>query len=430
MTRSWSIAIDFGTSFTSAAVRTGGTVHPVLFDGSDSFSSQVALSMDGELLTGPSATQFPSRVERVPKRAVASASQVRLHRRTLQPVDLVEAIYSYVAKTARTQFMLGDSEPGRVVLTHPVRWTPGAVAILREGAQRAGLSGAHTSTEPVAAGRALLVDREVEVGGSIAVYDLGGGTFDTAVLQRTKDGFSVIGAPGGAAIGGEDFDSALLELVGHRVGEMASPEVWEQVFAGPDTGRQGALIRQDVVKAKERLSTYDKAEVYVKGVAGELVISKAEYESLIKAKLETTVTELVRTVRDSGVEVKAVYLVGGASQTPLVKSLVSEALPKALIRKAKQPKLTVACGALTKMKKPEKPKPVLKVEAPKIETKPAESTYRPTYTPSTPTSSSSGSKVDLSPAIGVILVVLAVVVGVIMVGGLLSAIFGLLAAIF
>ena len=105
-------------------------------------------------------------------------------------------------------------DPSEVVVTHPVRWADERKRALVDAVMRAGLAEPTLVDEPVAAAVHYVSD-QVAVGSTSRCYDLGGGTFDTAVLRRTDSGFETIGIPGGDEfIGGEDFDHRLFRYFG------------------------------------------------------------------------------------------------------------------------------------------------------------------------------------------------------------------------
>lgn len=325
---SWTLAIDFGTTATAAAVFDGDT-ELIEVDGLARLPSLVLLGADGVPVVGAAAERqapgHPDRVERTPKRRLGDRL-VLLGDQAVDPVDLVAAVLTRVAEEARRH--QGGTEPSEVVLTHPVAWVGARLASLREAARRADLGDVTLVPEPVAAAVHLSDDR-ISVGDHVAVYDLGGGTFDAAILRRSATGFDPVGAPGGDEhLGGEDFDEMLYDAVGRTVASR-DPEGWHNLQTSEDRSwiRANSTLRNEVRAAKEALSTTPEYTIYVPQVDTEVRVTREELEELVRPSLERTVDELVATVERAGLRVndlKAVYLVGGSSRIPLAARLVSE----------------------------------------------------------------------------------------------------------
>ena len=356
----WSLGIDFGTTFTTTAMAVDDRIEFLEIDGSRYLPSMVCVDADGEFLVGREAVNeaacSPARAERLPKRAMATAEHVRLGGRTLSTVDLVAAVLRHVAEEATKQ--RGDS-PVRVVLTHPARWLAGGVELerLARAASSAGLEAPDFVAEPVAAAHHYVRSgAALPPGSSVAVYDLGGGTFDTAVLRRNGNGFELAGPPGGDAdLGGEDLDVVLMELLaGHA--EASDPQQWARLWedSGNDGHRDRLLLRGEITKAKESLSHRTAVDIYVPGFDEELRITRREYEEAIDALLERTVAELVDTVTRAGetpTSLTAVYLTGGSSRTPHITTLLNNVLGM-LPTIEDDPKAVVAQGALEATSRP------------------------------------------------------------------------------
>jgi outer membrane protein assembly factor BamB len=184
----------------------------------------------------------------------------------------------------------------------------------------------------------------------VAVYDLGGGTFDTVVLQMGPDGsFAVRGQPEGVErLGGVDVDAAVLGHVLRALGPAAEAAL----AADPDdpaTVIALAQLRRDCVEAKEALSSETSVAIPVllPQVRGQVLLQRRELEDLIAPLLAPTTDALARVVASAGLtpaELDAVLLVGGASRTPLVAREVTEALGRPVAVDA-HPKHPVALGA-------------------------------------------------------------------------------------
>ena len=344
----WTLAIDFGTTATAAAIY-DGDAELIHVDGMARLPSLVLMGTDGEPVCGTAAERqaagAPERVERTPKRRLGDR-MLLLGDQAVDPVDLVAAVLRKVADEARRR--QGGTDPGQVVLTHPAAWVGARLAALRDAARRAELGEVTLLPEPVAAAVHLADDR-IETGDHVAVYDLGGGTFDAAILRRTTTGFEPVGAPGGDEhLGGEDFDELLYDAVG-EVLAARDPERWELLRASDERTwvRANAALRDEVRAAKEALSSTPEYTIYVPSLDQEVRVTREEVEELVRPSLERSVDELVATVERAGLrlaDVKAVYLVGGSSRIPLASRLISERTGLVPLTWG-DPKAAVALGA-------------------------------------------------------------------------------------
>ncbi|MBN1172522.1 MAG: Hsp70 family protein, partial [Micromonosporaceae bacterium] len=261
------LGIDFGTSNTVAMVRVGdGRIRPLLFDGSPLLPSAVYLTAEGRVLVGRDAERNarmdPGRYEPNPKRRIDDG-QVLLGGAELSVPALFGHVLARVGEEARRQL---GGPPAQVRLTHPARWGERRRSVLVEAARLAGLPAPRLVPEPVGAASyfTAMLGTAVPVGRSLAIYDLGGGTFDATVVRRTPAGFEVLAEEGLADIGGLDFDHAIVEHFG-RLYEASHPEQWARLVMPADSGdrRQRRLLYEDVRGAKEMLSRTAGADVHL-----------------------------------------------------------------------------------------------------------------------------------------------------------------------
>jgi Tol biopolymer transport system component len=181
----------------------------------------------------------------------------------------------------------------------------------------------------------------------VAVYDLGGGTFDVCVLEKTGDGFTILGSPEGIEqLGGVDFDEAVFQ---HVVGALGP--AMEQLDLDSIEGRTALTrLRRDCVEAKEALSVDVDTTIPVTlpGRSTSVRLTRAELETLIAPALEQTVDATDRALRAAGTtsdQLTAIVLVGGSSRIPLVSHLLQSrfSTPTALDT---HPKHDIALGAV------------------------------------------------------------------------------------
>ncbi|QYG91110.1 Hsp70 family protein [Iamia sp. SCSIO 61187] len=324
----WNLAIDFGTSNTTGATWADGVVEAVEVAGDRRVPSVVLLSAGGTWIVGREADNqaavVPERVERAPKRRLGKGHTLLLGGQAVPINDAVAALLGPHTEAARAKH---GGEPGHIVLTHPARWGPERIDVLRAAARQAGFSRVEFCPEPVAA--AHYVEDPLEVGQHVAVYDLGGGTFDTCVMRRTETSFKVVGLPGGTErIGGEDFDHRMFQHLGSLVARE-DPTVWENMQTSDERAwrRAGADLLTQARAAKEQLSRNPRASVYVGSLERDITVTRDEFEALIAADVDRTVDEMARTIESAGLskyDIAKVYLVGGSSRLPLVQQRMGE----------------------------------------------------------------------------------------------------------
>ena len=285
----------------------------------------------GRLLVGDAAENesvlAPQSAVRCPKYKI-SQDFMLLGSERIRVTDAIGQIFRYVLAEAVPR--QGGHGPAELRLTHPARWGEGRLGKLREAAAVAGFDDPLLIPEPVAAA-VYFAKEELRPGNCVAVYDLGGGTFDTAVLRRVEDGFEVVGTGGWDDLGGEDFDERLYEFLAKRL----DAEQWHTLTRADSqrlSQRSLHAFKVDVRRAKERLSREPDATVLTP-LPGQpdMRVSRSDFEGLVREDIERTVQELKRTIDESGQSVEglsAIYLAGGSSKIPLVSRLIEERLGK------------------------------------------------------------------------------------------------------
>jgi actin-like ATPase involved in cell morphogenesis/sugar lactone lactonase YvrE len=355
----WHLAIDFGTTFTCAAMRDADRIEVLEIENSRYLPSLVLLDREGNLSVGRaavnSAKAWPERAVRLPKRALVQGPRTLLNGSPVETAELVAAVLRRVADEARRRH--DGRPPETVVLTHPARWGTEERGRLEQAAARAGLPPPNLLSEPEAAARHYS-SRDLPEGAHVAVYDLGGGTFDTAVLVRTSEGYQLAGPTGGDPfLGGEDLDEILHALVEEHA-RARDGEPWDELCAGDDRRSRNEQwkLREDITEAKVALSEHVTTFVYVPGYDDEFRITRGEFESRIEERLSASAAELVRTIENANLkatQLAAVYLTGGSSRIPRVSELVADALGH-LPRIEGDPKAVVVQGALAEEVRPPK----------------------------------------------------------------------------
>ncbi|BEO86813.1 Fe-S protein assembly chaperone HscA [Serratia marcescens] len=213
------------------------------------------------------------------------------------------------ALSARAQAAL-EGELDGVVITVPAYFDDAQRQGTKDAARLAGLHVLRLLNEPTAAAIAYGLDSGQE--GVIAVYDLGGGTFDISILRLSRGVFEVLATGGDSALGGDDFDHLLADWLREQAG----------VADRSDHGVQRQLL-DAAIAAKIALSDADSVCVEVAGWQGE--VTRAQFEALIAPLVKRTLMACRRALKDAGVaadEVLEAVMVGGSTRVPLVREQV------------------------------------------------------------------------------------------------------------
>ncbi|CAH0157696.1 Chaperone protein HscA [Pseudomonas sp. Bi70] len=250
--------------------------------------------------------------EQLPYRFVAGESHMPF-------IDTVQGLKSPVEVSAdilrvlrqRAEATLGGELVGAVI-TVPAYFDDSQRQATKDAARLAGLSVLRLLNEPTAAAVAYGLDQKAE--GVVAIYDLGGGTFDISILRLTGGVFEVLATGGDSALGGDDFDHAIAGWIIEQAGLSADIE----------PGAQRSLLQAACV-AKEALTDADSVEVVFGQWQG--VLSRADFQALIEPMVARSLKACRRAVRDAGIEVEdvgAVVMVGGSTRVPRVRQAVGE----------------------------------------------------------------------------------------------------------
>ncbi len=336
---------------TAAAVsqRSGGvtTVTSVpLGRHSDHASTAVFVGESG-LLFGDAAERRgltqPDRLIREFKRRVGDDVPVVAGDQSFTAEQLFAHVVTWVTETVSER---EGRSPSAISVTVPAAW--GEYRSERVGAAIAheGWRDVNLIPEPEAAARHYDHVNPLETGRALAVYDLGGGTFDAVVVRKDKKGALRIVSPasGLSDVGGADFDDLLLRHV------MTAAGISADVLA-TDPGARVALaaLRRECVDAKESLSFDSETviPVLLGGRSTSVRVTRAEFEAMIEAQIERTTDALEQSIESASLRadrLDAILLVGGSSRIPRVAQLLSERVDVAIAVDA-DPKAVVAFGA-------------------------------------------------------------------------------------
>ncbi|MEM0651721.1 Fe-S protein assembly chaperone HscA [Klebsiella huaxiensis] len=227
----------------------------------------------------------------------------------LNPIRVSADILKALAERA-TEALAGELDG--VVITVPAYFDDAQRQGTKDAARLAGLHVLRLLNEPTAAAIAYGLDSGQE--GVIAVYDLGGGTFDISVLRLSRGVFEVLATGGDSALGGDDFDHLLADHIREQAG-----------IADRSNNRLQRELLDAAIAAKIALSDADVARVDVGGWQGE--ITRNQFNDLIAPLVKRTLLACRRALKDAGVEaqeVLEVVMVGGSTRVPLVRERVGE----------------------------------------------------------------------------------------------------------
>ena len=267
------------------------------------------------------ARQFPFRIGGDPSGVV----RIGLGEHEFTPPEISAFILRELKRRAEEFFAArGDIDPDvdRAVITVPAYFNDAQRTATRDAGRIAGLEVLRIINEPTAASLAYGLDTRHT--GIIAVYDLGGGTFDISIL-RVEDGvFQVLSTNGDTHLGGDDIDLLLTERVLAEMGGAPTPE-------------DAQAVRKAVIQAKWDLSEREETDLVVPqsgpsgatpdGPAYRKGITRADFETLILPIVDRTLGPCRRALADaelSPAQIDEVVLVGGSTRIPLVRRLVAE----------------------------------------------------------------------------------------------------------
>lgn len=227
-----------------------------------------------------------------------------------------EELSAMILREVRTR----SGNPTKAVITVPAYFDDTQRQATRDAGRIAGLDVLRIVNEPTAAALAYGLDRKGA--GTVAVYDLGGGTFDCSVLSLADGVFKVLSTNGDTLLGGDDFDRALMQLAARQL--------------GVDLGDRNPELLQRLRDAAERckiaLSDAESAELVVTTTGGShpppaRTVTRAEFEGLIAPFIDRSLAKCRAALKDAGLtpaQVDEVVLVGGSTRIPYVRRRVAE----------------------------------------------------------------------------------------------------------
>ncbi|KNC06979.1 MULTISPECIES: Fe-S protein assembly chaperone HscA [Pseudomonas] len=263
-------------------------------------------------LMGRGLTDVKQLGEQLPYRFVGGESHMPFIETAQGPKSPVEVSADILkALRQRAEDTLGGELVGAVI-TVPAYFDDAQRQATKDAARLAGLNVLRLLNEPTAAAVAYGLDQHAE--GLVAIYDLGGGTFDISILRLTGGVFEVLATGGDSALGGDDFDHAIAGWIVEQAG----------VSANLDPGAQRQLL-QAACAAKEALSQAHSTTITYGSWSAEL--TRDAFQALIEPMVARSLKACRRAVRDANIEIDeilAVVMVGGSTRVPRVREAVGE----------------------------------------------------------------------------------------------------------
>jgi molecular chaperone DnaK/molecular chaperone HscA len=247
---------------------------------------------------------------------------------TLTPPEISAYILLQLKRNAERFF---GTEVTRAVITVPAYFNDAQRQATKDAGRIAGLDVLRLVNEPTAAALAYGLDKQTAdspngVDRIIAVYDLGGGTFDISILKLHDGIFEVIATGGDTHLGGDDIDNLLLAVALDDIRGDLGPEAYQAVTTNPEVIQQ---LRKAVIEAKIALSAADSTHLDLTLPRGQRYlrkITRTQYEQLIAPVIQRTAAPVKQAMKDAGLtsdQIDEVVMVGGSTRIPAVRALVT-----------------------------------------------------------------------------------------------------------
>ena len=308
------LGIDLGTTF-SAVATLDDTGRPRIIhneDGQNITPSVVTVEGGSTILVGETARRVwntdPTQAAARFKRLMGSDETLRIGSRAFSPTELSGLVLRKLAKDASAAI----GELGSSVVTIPANFASEAREATLAAARAAGLDVKHIINEPTAAALYYAYNSGTELNGTYVVYDLGGGTFDVSVMRVAATNIEVVASNGVSRLGGDDFDAALLEIVGSRFRKLAGRPLEHREY-------------NKSAAEEDKKSLYRRQQVVVAAGPHTITVTRDDFDAAIANHIAQAEMLCESALDDAGVTadgVDAVFLAGGSTRIPAVHDSV------------------------------------------------------------------------------------------------------------
>jgi len=262
----------------------------------------------------------------------AGAVTIPIHGRNYSPEEISAEVLKKLKRDAENYF--GEAVT-RAVITVPAYFNDAQRNATKRAGELAGFTVERIVNEPTAAALAYGLDKLKEKS-KIAVYDLGGGTFDLSILELNEGVFQVLSTNGNTRLGGDDLDKRLVDFLAEKINrskqsEQSSKTETSVSFVSFCSNQVLSRVREAAEQAKIKLSTETEVEIALPFLTADLSFSyqftRTELENLTRDIIARTRPHCLRALADAKLEAKdldQIILVGGQTRMPLVRKFVGE----------------------------------------------------------------------------------------------------------
>jgi len=364
------IGIDLGTTNSVVAIVEGGEPKVLINEeGARVTPSVVGFSKDGEILVGGPAKrqavvnpentvfsmkrlmgmrfdEFKDEIKHLPYKVVKSKNDdawIEVNGKQYSPPEISSNVLKKLKKAAEDYL---GAEVSEAVITVPAYFNDSQRQATKDAGKIAGLEVKRIINEPTAAALSYGFDKKSE--GIIAVYDLGGGTFDISILEVGDNVIEVKSTNGDTHLGGDDFDRLVMEYIIEEFKKESGIDLSSDKMALQ-------RLRQEAEKAKTELSNTLETEINLPFITADasgpkhlvMKITRAKFEQLVEDKIKGTLGPCKQALKDAGLkagDIGEVILVGGSTRIPMVQKVVTDFFGKDP-HKGINPDEVVAMGA-------------------------------------------------------------------------------------
>ena len=326
------VGIDLGTTNSVASYMNHGKIEYIKFRNKESIQS-VAMYQNGKFIVGDKAKKkanlYPENYSKSSKTYMGDISKTwNIEGREFSATDIAKEILleikSAIGKT------ISNTTEIEVVITVPAYFTSSQIDETKKAGEAAGLIVKQIITEPVSA--AIAYGFEDDINQKIFIVDIGGGTFDTAILEVKNQVFNTLSIGGYNNLGGDDFDLKILNILLNYVRKNEGVNLSSLSKSGLDNETYSKVYQSLLHKAEEakvELSEHNKVEVSIANLFDnynlELTITRLEFEESADDILYKIKKEINTTLEDANLnpnEINKVVLVGGSSRIPAIRDFI------------------------------------------------------------------------------------------------------------